>query len=87
MVLNYYMKHEYEWDGVSESVESYTFLPGIFLGHDPSIDWFKYRSNIQWVVTNIPGSELKEGRDDFDRENDRIFMEFGEPKYKLEQGP
>ena len=87
MVLNYYMKDEYEWDGVSESAESYTFLPGIFLKYDPSIDWFKDRSNIQWVVTNIPGSELKEGRDDFDRENDRIFMEFGEPKYKLEQGP
>ena len=59
---------------------------GIFLEYDPSIDWFKDRSNIQWVVTNIPGSELKEGSDDFDRENDRIFMKFGEPKYKSETG-
>ena len=46
-------------------------------------DWNieSHRQISQWIVCNIPGSELKEGRLDYDRIPSRVYLNFREPRY------
>ena len=46
----------------------------------------RYGQHTQWVVCNIPGKELKEGRVDYDRIPSRVYLRFRKPRYFYDDG-